>query len=156
MLSVNRTYFVDVNSSLEIELLQKSFTIQQDPLQVSVWTQWTSTSNHRRYMTTMTVTFPDMRCCGDDGVRYMTSIDFKLQQLLVPTMRLSGHRWHSSGGCLAGEVTVHRHVVRWGDRVVPSKDRGIEGHHGWFISSSWWFCCSRWIEKPRFTKKGKT
>ena len=60
----------------------------------------------------------------------MTSVDLKLQQLLVPTMRLSGHQWHSSGGCLAG--IVHRTWTRRsvGDRVVPSKDRGIESHDG--------------------------
>ena len=60
----------------------------------------------------------------------MTSIRLKLQQLLVPTMRLSGHQWHSRGGCLAGIVnrTWTRRSV--GDRVVPSKGRGIASHDG--------------------------
>jgi hypothetical protein len=90
----------------EIELLHKSFTIY-DPPQVLVWTlsrhpHWI----HRRKVPTMAVNLPPHAMLGVDGVRCRTSIDFKLQQLLVPTMRLSGHRWHSSGGCLAG--IVHR------------------------------------------------
>ena len=59
---------------------------------------------------------------------------FEIEQLLVPTMCLSGHQWHSSGGCLAG--IVHRTWTRRlvGDRVVPSKGRGIASHDGMIIS----------------------
>ena len=101
-----RTYFVDVNSLNESNCKRviRSRTLY---LQVLVWTQSSSTSNHRRYVPTMAVNLPPHAMLGVDGVRCMTRIDFKLQQLLVPTMRLFGNQWHSSGGCLAGGI-VHR------------------------------------------------
>ena len=82
----------------------------------------------------------------------MTSIRLKLQQLLVPTMRLSGHQWHSRGGCLAG--IVHRTWTRRsvGDRVVPSKGRGIEAMMGWYIYHRHDLILLFQVdEKPRFT-----
>ena len=84
----------------------------------------------------------------------MTSIRLKLQQLLVPTMRLSGHQWHSRGGCLAG--IVHRTWTRRsvGDRVVPSKGRGIASHDGMVYHRHDLILLFQVDEKPRFTKKG--
>ena len=58
MWSVNSTYFVDVNSLNEIELHKRVLRSRILYLQVLVWTQSSSMSNHRRYVTTMAVNLP--------------------------------------------------------------------------------------------------